>query len=54
MPPKRDQYTTGPADVEPHVDENTIAVAAVLGTSFTGHADDNGGINDYLVELKRE
>ena len=33
-------YTIGPEDVEPHVDENTIGVAAVLGTTFTGHADD--------------
>ena len=36
----------GPEDVEPHVDENTIGVAAVLGTTFTGHADDVRGIND--------
>jgi glutamate decarboxylase len=38
--------------VEPHVDENTIAVAAVVGTTFTGHADDVVGINDLLVDLK--
>jgi len=29
-----------PEDVEPLIDENTIGVAAVLGTTFTGHADD--------------
>jgi glutamate decarboxylase len=51
---KPNKYTIGPEDVEPHVDENTIGVAAVLGTTFTGHADDVVGINDYLVELKRE
>src|SRR6266550_629535 len=45
------KYTIGPEDVEPHVDENTIGVAAVLGTTFTGHADDIVGINDLLVEL---
>ena len=45
-----DKYTIGPEDVEPHVDENTIGVAAVLGTTFTGHADDIVGINDLLVE----
>ena len=39
--------------MKPHLDENTIGVAAVLGTTFTGHADDFGGINDMLVELKK-
>jgi glutamate/tyrosine decarboxylase-like PLP-dependent enzyme len=37
MPLQPDRYTIGPEDVEPHVDENTIGVAAVLGTTFTGH-----------------
>src|SRR6186997_558330 len=46
------KYTIGPVDVEPHVDENTIGVAAVLGTTFTGHADDIVGINELLVGLK--
>jgi glutamate decarboxylase len=54
VPLKPEKYTIGPEDVEPHVDENTIGVAAVLGTTFTGHADDITGINDYLVNLKRE
>jgi len=44
----------GPEDVEPHLDENTIGVAAVLGTTFTGHADDIQGINDLLLGLKDE
>jgi glutamate decarboxylase len=46
------KYVIGPEDVEPHVDENTIGVAAVLGTTFTGHADDIVGINQLLVDLK--
>ncbi|MGD0453164.1 MAG: glutamate decarboxylase [Solirubrobacteraceae bacterium] len=54
VPLKPDKYTIGPEDVEPHIDENTIGVAAVLGTTFTGHADDIRGINDYLVGLKNE
>lgn len=54
VPLKPNKYTIGPEDIEPHVDENTIGVAAVLGTTFTGHADDIVGINDYLLELKRE
>jgi glutamate decarboxylase len=54
VPLSRDKYTIGPEDVEPHIDENTIGVAAVLGTTFTGHADDIGGINEFLVRLKNE
>src|SRR5271166_3755566 len=54
VPLKPDKYTIGPEDVEPHIDENTIGVAAVLGTTFTGHADDITGINDYLVKLKHD
>ena len=53
--PLRDgKYTIGPEDVQPHVDENTIGVAAVLGTTFTGHADDIVGINELLVGLRGE
>jgi glutamate decarboxylase len=54
VPLQPDKYTIGPEDVEPHVDENTIGVAAVLGTTFTGHADDIQGINDHLVGLKHD
>src|SRR6476469_5256273 len=51
---QEDKYVIGPEDVEPHVDENTIGVAAVLGTTFTGHADDIPGINDLLLRIKDE
>jgi len=51
---REDKYVIGPEDVEPHVDENTIGVAAVLGTTFTGHADDITGINDLLLGIKKE
>jgi glutamate decarboxylase len=54
IPLQPDRYTIGPADVEPFVDEHTIGVAAVLGTTFTGHADDIRGINDLLVRLRDE
>ena len=54
IPLQPDKYTIGPEDVEPHVDENTIGVAAVVGTTFTGHADDVKGINDMLVRLRDE
>jgi glutamate decarboxylase len=48
------KYTIGPEDVRPHIDENTIGVAAVLGTTFTGHKDDIGGINELLLQIKTE
>jgi glutamate decarboxylase len=54
VPLQEGKYTIGPEDVEPRVDESTIGVAAVVGTTFTGHADDVSGINKFLVELKNE
>jgi glutamate decarboxylase len=52
VPLQEDKFVIGPEDVEPHVDENTIGVAAVLGTTFTGHSDDIVGIDKLLAELK--
>src|SRR4051794_21620648 len=52
VPLREGKYVIGPEDVEPHVDENTIGVAVVLGTTFTGHADDIAGIDKLLVDLK--
>ena len=52
VPLAENKYTIGPADVEPHLDENTIGVAAVLGTTFTGHMDDIVGINELLLDVK--
>jgi glutamate decarboxylase len=54
IPLQPDKLTIGPEDVEPHVDENTIGVAAVLGTTFTGHSDDIGGIDRLLTRLEEE
>jgi glutamate decarboxylase len=54
VPLREDKYVIGPEDVEPHIDENTIGVAAVLGTTFTGHMDDIVGIDKLLVGLKSE
>ena len=54
IPLQPDKYTIGPEDVEPFLDENTIGVAAVLGTTFTGHADDIVGINDLLLDVRNE
>src|SRR6476619_7188778 len=54
VPLQPGKYTIGPEDVAPHVDENTIGVAAVLGTTFTGHKDDIVGINRLLLDIKQE
>jgi glutamate decarboxylase len=52
VPLQEHRYTIGPEDIEPHVDENTIGVAAVLGTTFTGQSDDIRGINALLAGLE--
>jgi glutamate decarboxylase len=52
VPLQEHRYTIGPEDVEPHVDENTIGVAAVLGTTFTGQSDDIPGINALLAGIE--
>jgi glutamate decarboxylase len=54
VPLQENKLVIGPEDVEPHIDENTIGVAAVLGTTFTGHSDDITGINDLLLRIKEE
>jgi glutamate decarboxylase len=54
VPLREGKYTIGPDDVEPLIDESTIGVAAVLGTTFTGHADDIVGINRLLLGLRDE
>lgn len=53
IPLKRDAYTITAEDVASEVDENTIAVGAVIGTTFTGQMDPIKEINDLLVEIKK-
>lgn len=53
IPLKRDVYTITAEDVGEKVDENTIAVGAVIGTTFTGQMDPIGEINDMLVDIKK-
>jgi glutamate decarboxylase len=54
IPLQEDKYVIDAADVEPRIDENTIAVVAVLGTTFTGHAGDIVGIDKLLGELREK
>ncbi len=46
------QYTVGAEELEPQIDENTIGVVAVVGTTFTGECDDVAGIDAMLAELR--
>lgn len=54
IPIRKDTYTIAVEDVLKAVDENTIAVGAVLGTTFTGSFDPVTEINDALLDLKRK
>jgi glutamate decarboxylase len=49
-----DRYVLSVADVEAQIDENTIAVGAVLGTTHIGEADPISDVNDLLVRIKAE
>jgi glutamate decarboxylase len=54
VPLTPEKYVIGPDDVEPLIDENTIAVGVVVGTTFTGQNDDFEGINALLMRVKAE
>ncbi|WP_330925604.1 glutamate decarboxylase [Candidatus Sororendozoicomonas aggregata] len=52
IPLQPDRYTINGVDVLNHIDENTIAVGAVIGTTFTGQMDDVVDINEKLIHYK--
>ena len=54
IPLEEGRYTIAAAQVEPLLDERTIAVAGVLGTTFTGQMDELGSINDLLALVESE
>ena len=54
IPMQPDRFVLSAADVEQQVDENTIAVGVVLGTTHIGEADPISEINDLLVRIKAE
>ena len=41
-------------EVEKRIDENTIAVGAILGTTYTGQSDPIQEINELLLKIKKE
>jgi len=52
IPLREDSYTITAKDVVEMIDENTIAVGAVVGTTFTGQMDPIKEINKALVDIK--
>jgi glutamate decarboxylase len=54
IPLTPERHTIGPDEVEPLIDENTIAVGAILGTTFTGQVDDIEGIDELLRGVRKE
>jgi glutamate decarboxylase len=51
---EEDRYTIAAEQVEPLLDERTIAVAGLLGTTFTGQMDDLESINELLARVESE
>jgi glutamate decarboxylase len=51
VPVREGRYTLRPEDVASRVDENTVAVGAILGNTFTGGLDDIAGISAVLDEI---
>lgn len=54
IPMRPDRFVLSADDVEGQVDENTIAVGAVLGTTHIGESDPIEEIDALLVRIKRE
>lgn len=54
VPPEPGRYVLDPERVRERVDENTVAVGAILGNTFTGEIDDVAGIDAMLRELPYE
>ena len=48
VPLRPGQYTLTAEQLDEYVDENTIAVVAIAGQTFTGEDDDIQGIHDWL------
>jgi glutamate decarboxylase len=53
-PMQEGRYTIAAEQAEPLIDERTIAVAGVLGTTFTGQMDDLASLDSLLGRLAQE
>lgn len=47
-------YSMEPREAVKYVDENTICVVAIFGSTFTGHFDDVAGLSSELDRIQRE
>jgi glutamate decarboxylase len=54
VPLEEGRYTIGADEVQPLLDERTIAVAGLLGTTFTGQMDDLASIDALLRRVEAE
>ena len=54
IPLNENKFIITAKEVEPLIDENTICVAAILGTTFTGEYDEIEEINNLLIRIKDE
>ncbi|MFA6295926.1 MAG: glutamate decarboxylase [Patescibacteria group bacterium] len=54
IPMEKDRFVISAEEVEKRIDENTICVGAILGTTFTGQHDPIEEINDLLLKIKKE
>ena len=54
IPMEKDCYTLPASKVAEKIDENTICVGAIMGTTFTGQADPIEEINRLLLKIKKE
>jgi glutamate decarboxylase len=52
VPVPKGKTTMSAEDLRDQIDENTIGVVGVIGTTFTGQCDDVVGIDAMLTELK--
>lgn len=48
----KDRYVIDPEEAVNLVDENTIGICTILGTTYTGEYEDTKRINDLLIERK--
>ncbi len=54
IPMEKGRYVINADLVKPLIDENTICVGTILGTTFTGQVDAIEEINTLLLEIKKE
>jgi glutamate decarboxylase len=54
LPLEKDRYVITPEQIAEAVDENTIGVCAVLGSTFTGEFEPVKAINDALMKINEK